>query len=110
MSETFFLNFVHSYLNKTYSLKKQVLKISTDYAHLKCKQRGALFFLYMLIYRLNCLIRQSLIKYHCIAWAYSKSGSWWLPIVPQMNDKQFKDNLRIQTLTFKKTLGQVEAY
>ena len=108
MSEAFFLNFIHLYLKKKHSLNHQISKISTDYARLKRKQTRALFFRNMFIYQLKCLIDQSIMKYHRTTLAYSKSGSWWLHIVPQMNDKQFNDNFGIQRSTFKKILEQVE--
>ena len=110
MSETIFLNLVHSYLKKKHSLNHRISKVSIDYARQKRKQRYSLFLRNMLIYQLNCIINQSMMKYHRIMWAYSKSGSWWLQIVPDMNDKQFKDNFRIQRSTFKAILDQVDPY
>ncbi|CAF2893685.1 unnamed protein product [Rotaria sp. Silwood2] len=62
------------------------------------------------MYQLNSFINQSLIKHHRTTWSYSKSGYWWSHIVPQINDKQFKDNFRIQRSMFKTLFDQVDQY
>ncbi|CAF3340251.1 unnamed protein product [Rotaria sp. Silwood2] len=90
--------------------KKKVADVRVEYERQKRKKRRALFFRNMLINQLQFLINQSLNNYTRTTWTYLKSGYWWLNIVPNMNDKQFKDNFRIQRNTFKQLLHQIEPY
>lgn len=43
-------------------------------------------------------------------WSYPKSSDWWSSIVPNMTEKQFKENFRVQRSTFKQILDQVEPF
>ncbi|CAF0853809.1 unnamed protein product [Rotaria sordida] len=85
-------------------------RIFIEYEHQKRKQRRALLCRNMFIYYLHFLIDQSINIYPRTIWSYSKSGYWWSNIVPMMNDKQFKNNFRIQRSTFKEILDQVGPY
>ncbi|CAF3863201.1 unnamed protein product [Rotaria sordida] len=91
-------------------LEKQMKLQEEKYEHQKRKQRRALLCRNMFIYYLHFLIDQSINIYPRTIWSYSKSGYWWSNIVPMMNDKQFKNNFRIQRSTFKEILHQVGPY
>ncbi|CAF1470821.1 unnamed protein product [Rotaria magnacalcarata] len=80
-----------------------------EYEHQKRKKRRAWFIRNALLYQLSILTDQSRRSHQRTAWVYPKSGYWWSDIVPQMNDKQFKDNFRIHRRTFKQIPNQVEA-
>lgn len=101
---------IHSYLKKKHSLNRQIAKIQIEYEHQKRKQRLALHFHNMLIYYLYFLMDQSINMYSRTTWSYPKNGYWWSNIVPLMNQKQFKDNFRVNRSTFQHILEQIEPY
>ncbi|CAF1234105.1 unnamed protein product [Adineta ricciae] len=110
MDKVMFLGALHSYLIKKKNLKRQIVNINSELQHQRVKKRRALLLRNILVFNLNFLIDQSLNTHRRAVWSYPKSGEWWSDIVPNMTEKQFKDNFRIQRSTFAQLVDRIGKY
>lgn len=110
MDNTLATPLIAMYFMKKRRLHRQIEEAKFAHQIARQKSHRLKFIRNALIHYWNMLINQSNNVGPRTCWSYLKSGDWWSSVVPIMNDKQFKENFRIQRSTFKEILNQVGPY
>ncbi|CAF3307254.1 unnamed protein product [Rotaria sp. Silwood2] len=109
MIDYIYLYALQLYLLKKHSLHRQVANITAEYKTLKRKYRRILILRDKLI---SCLFLLSNNRLNStrLVWCYQKNNKWWTRIVPDMTNKQFKNNFRVERTTFIKLVKLIGPY
>lgn len=94
------------YLKKRTALQNTV-NLRLEYQRFRSTQRRSLALRNRLVLYLMFLIDQSNRFNPRSVWSLKKNDEWWSTIVPTMNDRQFKENFRLQRTTFTQLIQQV---
>jgi hypothetical protein len=95
------------HLIKQRRLNREITNLRFEYHRLQRLREKSLRKRNQLLTHLLLMIDDAIYLNPRVCWSYSKSHHWWSVIVPSMNERQFKENFRLQRSTFKDLVQQV---
>jgi hypothetical protein len=101
---------MHSYLSKKKRYNREITNIRLECQRLHQKYHRISTVRTKLITCLLMLIDDPLCTNRRITWSHSKNDKWWTEIVPDMTERQFKDNFRLQRSTFSALIYHIGPY
>ena len=106
MNDLVLVNALHLYLSRRERLKNEIANLRSQYQRLLRNYRRNKNRQHLLTFSI-LLINDSISFTRRSIWSFKKSEKWWAHIVPNMNDKQFKENFRVERSTFYSLVKQI---